>query len=72
MCSLCGDECESIIQALFLCSKVANVWEQSECKVCINEAPKTSFTHLFAWLREKLDKPDLLCRMSSMWAIWAF
>ncbi|KAL2933421.1 hypothetical protein RDABS01_016540 [Bienertia sinuspersici] len=68
MCTLCGCEYEPIVHAIFECPEVKSVWENSPMATHINDVPKESFFALFNWLRERLNKGELLRCVTMAWA----
>ncbi|KAL2933636.1 hypothetical protein RDABS01_016755 [Bienertia sinuspersici] len=49
-CTLCGNDEETIIHAIFECSNVANIWSHCDEYALINAAPSSSFKDKWEWL----------------------
>lgn len=71
-CSQCPGVQETIVHAIFHCSIVNSIWQQSPFAHYISDIPTTSFFDVFVWVRAKLEKGGLLAFLALAWAAWSY
>ncbi|XP_021722005.1 uncharacterized protein LOC110689532 [Chenopodium quinoa] len=72
LCKICCCEGESIIHAIFLCSKVRGIWDFSPFAELLGDAPSVSFSERLLWFHLKVNHDDFLLFVSLAWAAWAY
>ncbi|XP_021722930.1 uncharacterized protein LOC110690413 [Chenopodium quinoa] len=72
MCSLCNEQQESIVHAIFFCSNVKQVWDLSPFAELICKAPCDSFFELYEWMKGKVGSSELLTFVAYAWATWSY
>ncbi|KAL2906669.1 Tetraacyldisaccharide 4'-kinase [Bienertia sinuspersici] len=58
MCSNCSCAEESIVHAIFNCSRVRGIWMESSFHELIVEAPTSSFGELLLWVSERIQRNE--------------
>ncbi|XP_021758506.1 uncharacterized protein LOC110723456 [Chenopodium quinoa] len=69
-CQICGHHEETIWHALVECDAAAAMWEHSELKSILTDAPNHSFAEVWAWLYRKCDGETLSTLATLLWAAW--
>uniref|UniRef100_A0A803MWW9 Thioredoxin-like fold domain-containing protein n=1 Tax=Chenopodium quinoa TaxID=63459 RepID=A0A803MWW9_CHEQI len=68
-CQFCGVS-ETVIHSLLDCVIAREIWNLSEYKDLLNDAPRSNFGELWTWLGQKVDA-SVVCAMAAlMWAVW--
>ncbi|XP_021754195.1 uncharacterized protein LOC110719519 [Chenopodium quinoa] len=62
---------ETVIHSIFYCKYAIAIWQQSEFRNLIDEAPTDSFREMLMWVASKLDKVQLLLFSCLAWAAWS-
>ncbi|KMT20243.1 hypothetical protein BVRB_1g002470 [Beta vulgaris subsp. vulgaris] len=71
-CQHCRREDESITHAIFRCSLVSPIWENSPFVYYVRDGPISSFLDFFVWIVARLEKNDLLSFLALAWAAWSY
>ncbi|XP_010682933.1 uncharacterized protein LOC104897695 [Beta vulgaris subsp. vulgaris] len=71
-CTHCNREDESIVHAIFRCSLVSPIWENSPFTYYVRDGPTSSFMDFFVWLISRMERTDLLSFMAMAWAAWSY
>ncbi|XP_021734136.1 uncharacterized protein LOC110700860 [Chenopodium quinoa] len=69
-CQICGCNDETIWHTLVECNAAAAIWEHSDLKSNLNDAPNHSFSALWALLYRKCSGEALSTMAALMWAAW--
>ncbi|KAL2895927.1 hypothetical protein RDABS01_000461 [Bienertia sinuspersici] len=69
-CPLCGSEDETINHALLVCPNIANIWNVSDLKDKISNAPLAAFKEKWRWFSENLSKKEACSVGVLAWAAW--
>ena len=71
-CDGCQGGDETIIHAIFDCTIVSSIWQNSPFISYLAAAPTSSCLDRWLWMKERLEKEDLLSFAALMWAAWSF
>lgn len=72
VCGQCSLALETIVHAIFECSLVSQIWQNSAFAQYIMDSPKNSFLDMFLWIKSQLDITDALSFAALAWAAWSY